>query len=212
MDERVGHLNQKRFQVRACTGNASGLNLCAALVIPWGKQPAQEHRFLAVGNTDMSPPISERTAIAVIGSLPRPGTVRRSWRISAKGSQMRRISCSRRWRSRRSWSIWSRHWRSFTACSGETAPVYSGLNLRKRGFAAPVHELCDVERFAGMCKDVFGNGTSGFAKDISEHIIQFEVGYGEAILSTVLLAGQHIRQLAAVTNEVAQMANGWRPG
>ena len=24
MDERVGHLNQKRFQVRACTGNASG--------------------------------------------------------------------------------------------------------------------------------------------------------------------------------------------
>ena len=35
MDERVGHLNQKRFQVRACTGNASGLNLCAALVIPW---------------------------------------------------------------------------------------------------------------------------------------------------------------------------------
>ena len=121
MDERVGHLNQKRFQVRACTGNASGLNICAALVI-LGQQPAQEHRFLAVGNTDMSPPISERTAIAVIGSLPRPGTVRRSWRISAKGSQMRRISCSRRWRSRRSWSIWSRHWRSFTACSGETAP------------------------------------------------------------------------------------------
>ena len=35
MDERVGHLNQKRFKVRACTGNASGLNLCAALVIPW---------------------------------------------------------------------------------------------------------------------------------------------------------------------------------
>ena len=35
MDERVGHLNQKRFQVRACTGNARGLNLCAALVIPW---------------------------------------------------------------------------------------------------------------------------------------------------------------------------------
>lgn len=35
MDERVGHLNQKRFQVRACTGNASGLNICAALVIPW---------------------------------------------------------------------------------------------------------------------------------------------------------------------------------
>ena len=93
---------------------------------------------------------------------------------------------------------------------GRNSAVYSGLNLRKRRFAAPVHELCDVERFTGMCEDVFGNGTSGFAKDISEHIIQFEVGHGEAILSTVLLAGQHIRQLAAVTNEVAQMANGWR--
>lgn len=58
---------------------------------------------------------------------------------------------------------------------GRNSAVYSGLNLRKRRFAAPVHELCDVERFAGMCKDVFGNGTSGFAKDISEHIIQFEV-------------------------------------
>ena len=113
MDERVSHLNQKRFQVRACTGNASGLNLCAALVIPWAtasprtqvlgcwkyghvaaylrKDSNSRHRIIAEG-------------------------------ISAKGSQMRRISCSRRWRSRRSWSIWSRHWRSFTACSGETAP------------------------------------------------------------------------------------------
>ena len=33
MDERVGHLNQKRFQVRACTGNASGLDLFGALVV-----------------------------------------------------------------------------------------------------------------------------------------------------------------------------------
>lgn len=31
-----------------------------------------------------------------------------------------------------------------------------------------------------------------------------------AILSTVLLASQHIRELDTVTNEVAQMANGWR--
>lgn len=30
-----------------------------------GRQPAHEDRFLAVGNTDMSPPISDRTAIAV---------------------------------------------------------------------------------------------------------------------------------------------------
>ena len=35
MDERIGYLNQKRFQVRTCTGNASGLDFSAALVIPW---------------------------------------------------------------------------------------------------------------------------------------------------------------------------------
>lgn len=33
------------------------------------QQPAHEQRFLAVGNTDMPPTISERTEIAVIGSF-----------------------------------------------------------------------------------------------------------------------------------------------
>lgn len=71
---------------------------------------------------------------------------------------------------------------------GRNSAVYSGLNLRKRRFAAPVHELCDVERFTGMCEDVFGNGTSGFAKDISEHIIQFEVGHGDSFPAAILSA------------------------
>ena len=38
--------------------------------------------------------------------------------------------------------------------------VYSGLNLRKRSFAASVHELCNIEMLAGVFEDVFGNGTS----------------------------------------------------
>ncbi len=41
-----------------------------------GQQPAQETRFLAVGNTDILMPISEIKAIAVIGSVEKPGTVR----------------------------------------------------------------------------------------------------------------------------------------
>ncbi len=88
--------------------------------------------------------------------------------------------------------------------------VYSGLNLGYRSLAALVHELCDIEMFTGMREDVFGNGASRFAKDIGKHIIQLEIGHGETILSAVLLAGQHIRQLDAVTNEIAQMANSWR--
>ena len=40
-----------------------------------GQQPAQETRFLAVGNTDISTPISEMTVIAVMGLLLKAGTV-----------------------------------------------------------------------------------------------------------------------------------------
>ena len=93
---------------------------------------------------------------------------------------------------------------------GRNSTVYSGLNLRKRSFAASVHELCNVKMFTGMCEDIFGNGTSRFAEDIREHIIQFQVGHGEAVLRTVLLTSQHIRQLHAVTNEASQMADSWR--
>ena len=35
MNESIGNLNQKGFEVRASTGNACRLNLTAALVIPW---------------------------------------------------------------------------------------------------------------------------------------------------------------------------------
>ena len=45
---------------------------------------------------------------------------------------------------------------------------------------------------------------------IDLHIIQFEIGDGQTVLSAVLLTGQHIRQLDAVTDKVAKMANSWR--
>ena len=93
---------------------------------------------------------------------------------------------------------------------GRNSAVHSGLNLRKRSFAASVHELCNIEMFTGMFEDVFGNGTSRFAEDIGEHVIQPEIGDGETVLGTVLLASQHIRQLHAVADKIAQMANSWR--
>ena len=88
--------------------------------------------------------------------------------------------------------------------------IYCGLNLVNRSFAASVNERRDIELLSGMGKDVFGNRPGGLSEDISEHIIQFDIGDGQTVLSAVLLTGQHIRQLDAVTDKVAKMANCWR--
>ena len=122
-----------------------------------GQHPAHETRCLAVGKTDISPPISERICMAVMGRLPNPGTVRIRSRAASYLSERRRISRRskkhpeitdryKRIKSHRGHkkaiiaicrmlltaiislrcfsnsSIWLRHWRSFTACSGEIAP------------------------------------------------------------------------------------------
>lgn len=59
-----------------------------------GQHLAQETRCFAVGKTDMSGPISERTATVVIGLAFSPGTVRISPSTAEKGSASRLISCS----------------------------------------------------------------------------------------------------------------------
>jgi hypothetical protein len=88
--------------------------------------------------------------------------------------------------------------------------VNSILNLINRSFAVSVNEWCDIEFLTGVGKDVLGNRPSGLSENIREHIIQFQAGNGQTILSTVLLAGQHIRQLGAVTDKITKMANIWR--
>lgn len=87
-----------------------------------GQQPAQETRCFDDGNTDMSGPISERMAIAVIGFLSNPGRVWSKSRTAEKGSAIRKISCSIALLWASSSSMCERHWRSLTACSWEIAP------------------------------------------------------------------------------------------
>ena len=60
--------------------------------------------------------------MAVIGFLSNPGTVRIRSRAAWYLSERRRISCSISSRCFSNSSMWLRHWRSFTACSGEIAP------------------------------------------------------------------------------------------
>lgn len=109
------------FNIITSTGNSSRFDF----LLLWslrGQHPAHETRCLAVGKTDISPPISERICMAVMGRLPNPGTVRIRSRAPSYLSERRRISRSISLRCFSNSSIWLRHWRSFTACSGEIAP------------------------------------------------------------------------------------------
>ncbi len=65
--------------------------------------------------------------------------------------------------------------------------VNGGLNLLHRSFAALVNKLGDIKLFTGMVKHILGDGQGGLAKYITEYIIQFEIGYCEAVLRTILL-------------------------
>ncbi len=62
-----------------------------------------------------------------------------------------------------------------------------------------------------MVKDVLGNGTGGFSKNVTEDIIKLEVGNRQAVLGSVFLPGEHVSKLKTVTHEVTEMSNfrGW---
>ena len=77
---------------------------------------------------------------------------------------------------------------------GDSA-VYGSLNLFNRVLASSIHERGNVEVFSGMGEDVLCNGACGLTKDIGEHIIQFEVGDGEAVCARFSPA----RQLVSLT-------------
>ena len=89
---------------------------------------------------------------------------------------------------------------------GDSA-VHSGLNLGDWGFTAPVNERRDVERLPGVRQDVLGDGTRGLAEHVREHIVEFEIGHGETVLSAVLFAGNHVGELAAIPHEIAKLAD-----
>ena len=45
---------------------------------------------------------------------------------------------------------------------------------------------------------------------MTEDIIEFQVGNGQTVLSTVFLTGQHTGEFAAVAHQVTKMTNLWR--
>lgn len=74
-DDRIRYLHQKGLEIATGAGDTSGLRFLLLWSFP-GQQPAQETRCFAEGKTDISTPISEKSAMAVIGAAEKPGTVR----------------------------------------------------------------------------------------------------------------------------------------
>ena len=92
---------------------------------------------------------------------------------------------------------------------GDSA-VHSGLNLGDWGFTAPVNERRDVKRLPGVRQDVLGDGTRGLAEHVREHIVELEVGHGEAVQGAVLFTGDHVGELGTVANQIPKLTNDRR--
>ena len=69
--------------------------------------------------------------------------------------------------------------------------VNGGLNLFNRMLAAFVDEGCNIEFLARVFQNVADDGTRGFSKHVRKHIVQLQVGNGEAIERTVLFTGEY---------------------
>lgn len=202
MDKCIGNLNQKRFNVGDCTRNTSGFHLAAALVIPW---TATSPRAKVVGSWKYG---------HVATNLRKDSDWRHRITAQTGNSAKKRKDICKRLAEAQNLLLQSltmllklvdvvETLAQLDSLFGRNSTINGSLNLGKRSFAASVHELNNIEMLTGMSKNVFGDGTSGFAEDIGEYIIQFQIRNGEAVQRTVLLAGQHIRQLHAVTNKVA---------
>lgn len=118
-----------------------------------GQQPAHEQRGLGVGNTDMSPPISERK-----DSDRRHGVIAEP----VNGSQEPEDSC-KGFADVENLLFQPlavllklvdvvKALAQFHSLSRRNSAVHSGLNRRKRGFAAYVHELCKSKCSPGYAR------------------------------------------------------------
>lgn len=85
--------------------------------------------------------------------------------------------------------------------------INGGLDFSQRGFAAFIDKRRNVKSLAGMVQDELDDGRGGPAKDIREHIIEFEVGNSETVESPVLLADEHVGEFEAVAHQVTEMPN-----
>ena len=65
-------------------------------------------------------------------------------------------------------------------------------------------------RLPRVCQDILGDGTCGLAEHVREHIVELEVGHGEAVQGAVLFTGDHVGELGTVANQIPKLTNDRR--
>ena len=91
---------------------------------------------------------------------------------------------------------------------GTHLSVYGGEDLlisRLHAFGTEAGDICNL--LGWVVQQPRCNCGCGFAKDIRKYIVQFDVGNGKAILSTIFLASSEICELPAVANQISKLAN-----
>ena len=65
-------------------------------------------------------------------------------------------------------------------------PIHGSLNFFNRVLTALVNKRSRIKLLSRMVQNVLDDGTRGFPKHVRKHIVQLQVGNGQAVLSTVL--------------------------
>lgn len=85
-------------------------------------------------------------------------------------------------------------------------PVHSGLDFRYRSFDTFGEIWGHIKGFAAF-QQPGRDGSSRFAKNIGEHIVQLNVGDRQAVLGTVFLPGSKAGQFPMVTHQIPKLAD-----
>ena len=95
----------------------------------------------------------------------------------------------------------------FDSLFRRNSSINGSLDFSNRSLAPSVNKRCHIKSFPRMGKYLFRDGTGGLSKNVTEDIIQLEVGYGKTVLRTVLLASNHTGELEPVAYQIPQMAD-----
>ena len=91
---------------------------------------------------------------------------------------------------------------------GTHLSVYSGKDFLVSGFHSLGSETRNIrDLYRWIFKNPCGDCGSGLSKHIREHIIQLNVGDGQAVLRTVFLTGGETGEFPTITHQVPKLAN-----
>ena len=81
--------------------------------------------------------------------------------------------------------------------------VHSRLDFVNRSFTLRIDKRRDIEISVRANRKHVHNGGAGFAENVGENVVEFNVGDGKAILSAVLLTDRNVGKFVTVAGEIA---------